>query len=243
LAGCLIAWSVAPVTSSSALTPPIRPASIRRGVGRSRANSSVYQWGTLARSGIPHAGSLVRSAPTERRVHLSGRGGAIGRATSQALNADRDQPVKQALAVLWATAISRDVTNNWSGLEGGMPMGIKAIRIAVWVSRLLAAMFLFAGWSKLLGAQGDIQHFVAWRYPDWLRPVVGSIEVASAVLLLIPRAVYWGAAGISVTLLWAGYTFLVRVPQESWRALPTLTLLVVVAMVGYARRPKGLSRP
>jgi uncharacterized membrane protein YphA (DoxX/SURF4 family) len=115
--------------------------------------------------------------------------------------------------------------------------------IAVWVSRLLAAMFLFAGLRKLLGADVDIQHFAAWRYPDWLRFVVGSIEVGSAVLLLIPRVTSLGAAGISVTLLWAGYTFLVRVPEESWRALPTLTLLVIVAVVGYARRPQRLSSP
>jgi uncharacterized membrane protein YphA (DoxX/SURF4 family) len=115
-------------------------------------------------------------------------------------------------------------------------MESKARRITVWVSRLLAAMFLFAGLKKLLGAQVDIQHFAAWGYPDWFRPVVGSIEVVSALLLLIPRLAYLGAAGISVTLLWAGYTFLVRVPQESWRALPTLALLLIVAMVGWTLR-------
>jgi uncharacterized membrane protein YphA (DoxX/SURF4 family) len=117
-------------------------------------------------------------------------------------------------------------------------MEIKAHQLVVWVSRLLAAMFLFAGLAKLLGAESDIQHFVAWRYPDWFRGVVGSIEVVSAVLLLIPRAAYLGAAGLSVTLLWAGYTFLVRVPEESWHALPTLALLVTAALVGYARRPR-----
>ncbi len=128
-------------------------------------------------------------------------------------------------------------------MEVGTPMETEDSRIAVWVSRLLAAMFLFAGLTKLLGAEGDVQHFAAWRYPDWFRFVVGSIEVASAVLLLIPRAVFWGAVGIGVTLLWAGYTFLVRVPEESMRALPTLALLVTVATVGYARRPKRLSLP
>jgi uncharacterized membrane protein YphA (DoxX/SURF4 family) len=116
-------------------------------------------------------------------------------------------------------------------------------RMAVWASRLLAAMFLFAGLTKLFGAQGDIVHFVAWRYPDWLRFVVGSIEVVSVALLLIPRVAYLGAVGISITLMWAGYTFLVRVPEESWRALPTLTLLVLVAALGYATRPTNLSRP
>jgi uncharacterized membrane protein YphA (DoxX/SURF4 family) len=122
-----------------------------------------------------------------------------------------------------------------------MGMESKARRIAIWVSRLLAVIFLFAGLRKLLGAEADIQHFAAWRYPDSLRFVVGSIEVVSAVLLLIPRAAYMGAAGIGVTLLWTGYTFLVRVPEQSWRALPTLTALLIVAVVGYAGRPKRLS--
>ena len=116
-------------------------------------------------------------------------------------------------------------------------MHMNADRIAVWVSRLLAAMFLFAGSTKLLGSERDILHFAAWRYPDWFRFVIGSIEVASAVLLLTDVAAYLGAAGISVTLLWAGYTFLVRVPEESWRAVPTLAVLAIVAVVGYARRP------
>ena len=120
-------------------------------------------------------------------------------------------------------------------------MESKTSRIAVWVSRLLAVLFLFAGLTKLLGAKSDIQHFAAWRYPDWLRMVVGSIEVVSAVLLMIPRAMRVGAAGISVTLLWAGYTFLVRVPEESWHALPTLALLGMVTMVGCAKRPRTLS--
>lgn len=121
-------------------------------------------------------------------------------------------------------------------------METRATRMVVWLSRLLAAMFLFAGLTKLLGAESDIQHFAAWRYPDWLRFVVGSVEVVSALLLLIPRAAQFGAAGISLTLLWAGYTFLVRVPGESRRALPTLALLVMVVTVGYARRSRRVSR-
>lgn len=121
-------------------------------------------------------------------------------------------------------------------------METRATRMVVWLSRLLAAMFLFAGLTKLLGAESDIQHFAAWRYPDWLRFVVGSVEVVSALLLLIPRAAQFGAAGISLTLIWAGYTFLVRVPGESRRALPTLALLVMVVTVGYARRSRRVSR-
>jgi putative oxidoreductase len=123
-------------------------------------------------------------------------------------------------------------------------MESRAGRMAVWVlSGLLAAMFMFAGMTKLLGAEGDIRDFAAWRYPDWFRLVIGAIEVVSAVLLLIPRAGYLGAAGISGILLWAGYTFVVRVPEESGRAPLTLTLLAMTMVVWYARRDKGFSSP
>ena len=134
-----------------------------------------------------------------------------------------------------------DVTSNWivsRDMKTEMTMKIKKGEIAVWVSRLLAVMFLFAGTTKLLGSERDIGHFAAWGYPDWFRYVIGSAEVVSAILLLIRRVSYFGAVGISITLLWAGYTFLVRVPEEAWRALPTLIILVIVGVVGYASRPK-----
>ena len=123
-------------------------------------------------------------------------------------------------------------------------MESNAGRIAVWVlSGLLAAIFLFAGATKLLGAEVEIRDFAAWRYPDWFRLVIGAIEVVSAVLLLIPQAAYLGAAGISGVLLWAGYTFVVRVPEESGRAPLTLTLLAMAVVVGYARRDKWRRSP
>jgi len=119
----------------------------------------------------------------------------------------------------------------------------KAGRIAVWLlSALLAALFLVAGLPKLLGAPGHVEHFAKWGYPGWFRPVVRTVEVVSAVLLLIPRLAYLGAAGISVIMAGATYTHVVRVPEEAGRAPLTLTLLPLAALIGYARRP-GASRP
>ena len=116
----------------------------------------------------------------------------------------------------------------------------KAGRIAVWVlSVLLAFVFLMAGVPKLLGVQAHVQHFASWGYPDWFRLVVGAIEVGSAVLLLIPRLAFLGAAGITVIMAGATYTHLVRVPEEASRAPLTLSLLAMAALVGYLRRPKG----
>lgn len=120
------------------------------------------------------------------------------------------------------------------------PKMSKAGQVTTWIlSGLLAVFFLMAGLPKLLGAQAHIQHFAAWRYPDWFRLVVGTTEVTSAVLLLVPRFAYLGAAGIAIVMAGATYTHVVRVPEEAGRAPLTLTLLVLAVLIGYARRPRG----
>jgi len=116
----------------------------------------------------------------------------------------------------------------------------KASRIVIWVlSILLGFVFLMAGIPKLLGAEAHVQHFVRWGYPDWFRIAVGAVESASAILLLIPRLASVGAAGIVTIMAGATYTHVIRVPEEASRAPFTLGLLVLAALVGYARRPKG----
>jgi len=115
----------------------------------------------------------------------------------------------------------------------------KAVRIGIWVlSILLAFVFVTAGLPKLLGQPGHVRAFVRWGYPDWFRLVVGAIEVASAILLLIPRLAFLGAAGIAVIMAGATYTHVIRTPEEASRAPFTLTLLALAALVGLARRPK-----
>jgi len=99
-------------------------------------------------------------------------------------------------------------------------MASKATTIGAWVmSVLLAALFLMAGVSKLLGATAHVQHFAHWGYPDWFRLVVGAVETISAVLLIVPRTVALGAAGIVTIMLGATYTHLFRAEDEASRSL------------------------
>ena len=118
----------------------------------------------------------------------------------------------------------------------------KAGGIAIWVlSVLMALFFLIAGVPKLLGAQGHVEHFANWQYPDWFRLVVGTVEVVSAIQLLIPRLAYLGAAGIAVIMVGATYTHVLRVPEEASRAPLTLSLLALAILIGYARRSRRSS--
>ena len=115
--------------------------------------------------------------------------------------------------------------------------------IALWVlSGILAALFLVAGGTKLAGAERHVQGFAHWGLPDWLRLVVGAVEVTSATLLLIPRAAFFGGCALVVVMAGATYTHLFRATGEVGMALLTLVLLGLAALVAYARRPEGLRR-
>jgi uncharacterized membrane protein YphA (DoxX/SURF4 family) len=110
----------------------------------------------------------------------------------------------------------------------------------IWIaSGLLAALFLLTGIPKLIGAEGWLRHFARWGYPDWLRLVVGIVEVASAVLLLVPRLATLGACGLVMVMAGATYTHLFRAPDEAGRAVITLVLLLVAVVIGYVRRPSS----
>jgi putative oxidoreductase len=60
-----------------------------------------------------------------------------------------------------------------------------------WVLQILAAaMFLFAGGSKLAGQQAMVDTFGQIGLGQWFRYLTGIIEVGSAVLLLVPSLTF-----------------------------------------------------
>lgn len=119
----------------------------------------------------------------------------------------------------------------------------KGKTVGLWVlSGLLAALFLMAGGSKLAGAEEHVQGFARYGWPDWMRLVVGAVEVVSAVLLLIPRAAFFGGGALIVVMAGATYTHLFRATGEGGQAIFTIILLGLLALVVYRRRPEALRR-
>ena len=64
----------------------------------------------------------------------------------------------------------------------------RALTIALWVLQVLVA-FLFAGggWLKLSGAPVMVDMFAMIGAGQWFRIMVGTLEIAGAIGLLIPR--------------------------------------------------------
>jgi putative oxidoreductase len=108
--------------------------------------------------------------------------------------------------------------------------------IALWALQVtLAALFLFAGGSKLAGAPAMVALFDAIGVGQWFRYVTGLIEVVSAVALLVPPFAPFGALLLAPTMIGAIATHLVIVGGSP--ALPGLLLLGLLVVV-WARRDR-----
>ena len=104
----------------------------------------------------------------------------------------------------------------------------------VWVATaLLTVVFLLSGGTKLAGNQMHIDNFLRWGYPDWFRLVVSTIEVGSALLLLLPRAAPYAAAALLVTMIGAVGTHIVA--SEVPMAVAPAILGALAAWVGRRR--------
>jgi len=79
------------------------------------------------------------------------------------------------------------------------------MRVFMWVLRiLLAAVFLFAGVRKWLGDDAMVATFADLGAGQWLRYVTGTLEVAGAIGLLIPRIAGLAALALMGVMVGAG---------------------------------------
>ncbi len=109
-------------------------------------------------------------------------------------------------------------------------------RFALWGLQVgLAALFLLAGGSKLAGVQAMVALFEAIGVGQWFRYTTGLIEVVSAVALLVPVLVPFGALLLASTMVGAIATHLFIVGGSP--ALPGV-LLIGLAVVVWARRDR-----
>lgn len=99
---------------------------------------------------------------------------------------------------------------------------------------VLALVFLAAGGSKLAGLPENAENFARWGYPGWFMYLTGTIEVSSAVALLIRRVTGSGALALSATMLGAIATHLLN--GEGGAAVVPLVLLVALGALVWTQR-------
>lgn len=113
--------------------------------------------------------------------------------------------------------------------------------VVLWIITLfLALICLRSGWLKVTGNISWVRDFHRWGYPDSFRLVVGVTELASLVLLLIPRLAAYGASLFAVVMLGAIFTHYTN--NETSRLPFNLLLLTLSLVIAFARRPSFLKQ-
>jgi len=105
----------------------------------------------------------------------------------------------------------------------------RARNVALWALQILtAATFLMAGFGTLSGYPVMVESFDKIGIGQWFRYVTGTIEVASAILLLIPRLTPVGAALLVCTMAGAVLSHLFLIGGSPVAALVLLCFAAII---------------
>ena len=109
----------------------------------------------------------------------------------------------------------------------------KALNLTIWGVQILTALaFLAAGGSKLASAPAMVDMFEKIGFGQWFRYLTGSLEVAGAVLLLLPRTAAFGGWLLAAVMIGAVGTHLFMIGGSP---VPAAVLLVLAVTVGWNR--------
>ena len=112
----------------------------------------------------------------------------------------------------------------------------RALNLTLWVLQiLLAGMFAMAGFAKVFSDPAMVEMFATIGVGQWFRYVVGVLELAGAVGVLIPRLS--GLAALGLVCVMAGATLTNLFVLGANPLLP-LVLLLVSALVAWGRRAR-----
>jgi putative oxidoreductase len=105
---------------------------------------------------------------------------------------------------------------------------------SLWVFQVLGAiLFFIAGFAKLSGDEQMVEMFTAVGIGQWFRHVTGVIEVASAILLLIPALS--GIIALLAVPMMTGVILTQLLISGGSPALP-IGLLIIASIVAWGRK-------
>lgn len=115
----------------------------------------------------------------------------------------------------------------------------KGVNVALWLVQGLLAVFFVLGAAlpKLAGEAGMVELFDDIGVGQWFRYVVGGLELAGGVGLLVPRLAGVAALGLAGVMAGAVVTQTVALGTPAMVVLP-LTLLAAALVVAWGRWPR-----
>lgn len=107
---------------------------------------------------------------------------------------------------------------------------------AAWVtSVVLAVVFIPMGAMKLMGSEMAVEMFQQWGYALWFMYLIGVLEVAAGIAVLIPRVATYAAGYLTVQMLGALVTHVVH--TEWLFALLPIVMGALAIYTMFARIP------
>jgi putative oxidoreductase len=94
------------------------------------------------------------------------------------------------------------------------------------VSILLAVIFLASGGAKLAGLSFEVEAFQRWGYPPWFMYLIGMVEVAGGIGLMVRQLSAAAAAGLSAMMIGAVGTHIVH---NEWGMLVLALAIMALA--------------
>src|ERR687894_226223 len=113
----------------------------------------------------------------------------------------------------------------------------RVLNVALWALQILLALqFAMAGLAKVFGDPAMVEMFATIGIGQWFRYVVGTLELAGAVGVLIPRLSRLAALGL--VCLMAGATVTNLIVLGASPLLP-IGVLLASAVVAWGSGPVG----
>jgi uncharacterized membrane protein YphA (DoxX/SURF4 family) len=107
----------------------------------------------------------------------------------------------------------------------------RSVFVLTWGASILAAVRIgLAGITKFASAGQWRDLFAAWGFPQWFLPVVGALEIAGAVALLIPRVSLYGALVLGSVMIGAIGTLLIYPTAHFPVMLPTSYIFLLTGI-------------
>lgn len=110
----------------------------------------------------------------------------------------------------------------------------RLLNAAAWTLQLaLAAVFVFAGASKLLAKHEMVQMFEQVGFGQWFRFLTGFLELIGGLAIVIPNTAFWAAIVLGTVMAGALATHALIIGGNPF---PAAGLLIASGLVAFLRR-------
>ncbi len=110
--------------------------------------------------------------------------------------------------------------------------------IIAWVLQVLVGLaFIASGAMKLVNMAKTVGMFSGLGLPGALAYVIGGAELLGGIGLLVPRFTRLAAMGLIIIMIGAVVMHATKIPGGLAKGVPAITLLVLLAVLLWLRRP------